>query len=194
MILLAFMSVAAVGEIVVEPDVMAAIFANAINEMPGAIYLGNISETYTVNDIESATLLINGTIAPLATSIINDYTEIEGDVLKIDFDMVPFVRGYIPLWDSTVQSFSVTGSYSDATEFLFEGEVIMLGHISGDANNDGIVNIFDISYLLAYFFLGGPAPRPAEAADVDGSGEINLADATYLVNFLYFDGPAPAAH
>jgi len=194
LILLALLPFTGLGEVVVEPDIMAAVYANSIYEMPGTIYLGNISETYSVYDIDVTALLINGNLVPLVTTVINDYTEIEGDVLKIDFDMVPFVGGYVPLWDSTLQIFSVTGVYGDATEFLFEGEVIMLGHRSGDANSDGIVNIFDISYLVAFLYLNGPAPRLVEAVDFDGNGSIELVDALYLMDYIYFDGPPPVGH
>jgi len=36
------------------------------------------------------------------------------------------------------------------------------GYIYGDANGDEIINIFDVIYLISYFYLGGLTPGPHE--------------------------------
>jgi len=61
----------------------------------------------------------------------------------------------------------------------------------GDASGDDIVNIFDITYLISYLYLEGPAPDPMELADVNNDGAINIFDITYLISYLYLDGPEP---
>jgi hypothetical protein len=182
------------ADVEIDPGTMYAFYENAVNEIFGTIYLGNIGGTYSVNDIDLATVRINSVIYPVSMSIIDDYPGISGDVLIIEMDMSVFVAGYVPLWDTTTQVFSISGQYTDAVGFSFDGGVTMIGHISGDANGDGIVNLFDITYMLAYIYLGGPAPRLLDAADVDGSGSVNIQDASYLVSFLYFDGPPPVEH
>jgi hypothetical protein len=63
--------------------------------------------------------------------------------------------------------------------------------ICGDANHDRTVNIFDITAIIEYLYLDGPAPDPLESADVNGDMVINIFDITYLVSFLYLDGPEP---
>jgi hypothetical protein len=60
--------------------------------------------------------------------------------------------------------------------------------ICGDVNNDGIINIFDISYIIAYLYVEGPPPAVPNTADVNNDGEINIFDATYLIAFLYQAG------
>jgi hypothetical protein len=77
---------------------------------------------------------------------------------------------------------------SDEQELTFE---ITASFICGDANGDLSLNIFDITYIITYLYLDGPAPDPENSADVDFSGNINIFDITYMITFLYMDGPAP---
>lgn len=59
----------------------------------------------------------------------------------------------------------------------------------GDANGDSLLNILDITYLIAFLYMGGPAPVLEIAADVNSNGEINILDVTHLISFLYNEGP-----
>jgi hypothetical protein len=65
----------------------------------------------------------------------------------------------------------------------------------GDANNNGNVNIQDITFLINYLYKGGPKPPCFAEGNSNGSGlpcpSINIQDVTYLIKFLYQSGPAP---
>ena len=61
----------------------------------------------------------------------------------------------------------------------------------GDANGDWQVNIFDITFIITYLYLDGPAPGQLIMGDVNGDCVINIFDITYLIAHLYLDGPAP---
>jgi hypothetical protein len=68
----------------------------------------------------------------------------------------------------------------------------------GDANHDAIVNIFDITYIIAYLYLDGPMPVCAgptpgsyPEADANADGILNIFDITYVIAYLYLEGPAP---
>ncbi len=61
----------------------------------------------------------------------------------------------------------------------------------GDVNIDGSVNIFDITYIIGYLYLAGPAPQELRLADVNNSGDINIFDITDLISFLYLGGAEP---
>jgi len=63
--------------------------------------------------------------------------------------------------------------------------------LCGDANGDELINIFDVTYLISYLYLGGPAPVPMMVGNVDGVGDINILDISYLISYLYLDGPEP---
>ncbi len=64
-------------------------------------------------------------------------------------------------------------------------------NLKGDVNNDGIVNVGDLTFLVNYLFKGGPKPPCLEEADVNGDGLVNVADLTFLVNYFFKGGPAP---
>ena len=65
--------------------------------------------------------------------------------------------------------------------------------ICGDVNNDGIVNVGDIVYLVSYLYKGGPAPIPMPCVgDVNNDDIVNVGDIVYLVSYLYKGGPAPS--
>ena len=55
--------------------------------------------------------------------------------------------------------------------------------ILGDVNNDGYVNIADVSALIDYL-LGGTEPINELGADVDEDGKISIADTSALIDML----------
>jgi parallel beta-helix repeat protein len=63
--------------------------------------------------------------------------------------------------------------------------------VRGDANGDGVINSADVSYLINYLFVSGPAPFPLVAGDANCDGNVNSADVAYLINYLFVSGPAP---
>ena len=63
--------------------------------------------------------------------------------------------------------------------------------VRGDANGDGVINSADVSHLINYLFIGGPAPQPQDAGDANHDGTINSADVGYLINYLFVGGQTP---
>jgi len=63
----------------------------------------------------------------------------------------------------------------------------------GNANDDATINIFDITYLISYLYLSGPAPVLYELCNGDPNNDCtcNIFDITYLISFLYLGGPLP---
>ncbi|MEP0827453.1 MAG: hypothetical protein HRF51_02930 [bacterium] len=65
-----------------------------------------------------------------------------------------------------------------------------INYTPGDVNNNGTINITDVSYLIAYVYKGGPRPQPYICVgDVNASGSVQILDVTYLTNYLYKNGP-----
>jgi hypothetical protein len=75
------------------------------------------------------------------------------------------------------------------SEFSHPFAVYITDYICGDVTGDAIVNIFDITYIIAYLYLSGPSPENISAADVNNDGMVNIFDITALIEFLYLDGP-----
>ena len=63
--------------------------------------------------------------------------------------------------------------------------------LRGDINHDGSIDITDLTYLVDYFFGGGPPPPCLEEADVNGDGSVDITDLTYLVDYMFGGGPGP---
>jgi hypothetical protein len=64
----------------------------------------------------------------------------------------------------------------------------------GEVNADGVIDVFDLTYLIAYIFSGGPPPLPvAEAGNVDGDPDstIDVFDLIYLIAYIFSGGPIP---
>ncbi|MEA2030089.1 MAG: FG-GAP-like repeat-containing protein, partial [candidate division Zixibacteria bacterium] len=180
---------------VVEPDIMYVFYANSIYPITFDIYVGNFSEGHTAEDVNGSSIMINSSIVPTATSVIPSYPGFNGEVLHIEATRGDFVESYGWPYDTTTQNYTVAGTFTKGTElctpFSAQGDFTLIGHTSGDLDNNGKVDIADITYLTAYLFAGGPAPQDEGAGDVNGSGGLNVSDITYLVSYLFLDGPKP---
>ena len=70
---------------------------------------------------------------------------------------------------------------------------ILLADQCGDLNNDDVVNLSDISYLIDYLFRTGATPDCgmtfADCEDVNGDDKINLLDVGLMINYIYREGP-----
>lgn len=62
---------------------------------------------------------------------------------------------------------------------------------NGDANDNGVINALDVTFLINYLYKHGAPPYPIEAGDANCNGVVNALDVTALINFLYKHGPAP---
>jgi hypothetical protein len=65
--------------------------------------------------------------------------------------------------------------------------------ICGDVNNDDIVNVGDVVYLITYLYRGGSPPDPVCKGDVNCDDIVNIGDVVYLITYLYRGGPAPTS-
>jgi len=71
------------------------------------------------------------------------------------------------------------------------------GNVNGDP--DEVLNMSDITYLVAYLFgiPAGPAPTCMQEANINGDpdGSINISDMTYVIEYMFGSptGPAPPA-
>ncbi|NMC44452.1 MAG: hypothetical protein GYA46_11090 [candidate division Zixibacteria bacterium] len=176
---------------ILTPSPQRAIDAYRIVPLIDTVIIGDL-EMYEVSEIAPGSIRINGAIQPSAVTILPEYPEFLGEVMQILFPAAPFIRGYEPMWDSTMQEFVVTGGEPNTAGALsIVGQAPFIGHRSGDANADGLVNIADVMFLVQYAFRAGATPRLIEAADANCDGKVNIGDAVYLAGFIFRGGPAP---
>ncbi|MGB2803709.1 MAG: M20/M25/M40 family metallo-hydrolase [Candidatus Zixiibacteriota bacterium] len=85
-----------------------------------------------------------------------------------------------------------TSYYVDFTKAAVAGIAILADpFILGDVNEDLIIDVGDVVYLINYLYKNGPAPDPVEAGDVNCDDIVNVGDVVYLVSYLYKGGPPP---
>ncbi|MCA8958972.1 MAG: DUF1028 domain-containing protein [Planctomycetes bacterium] len=63
----------------------------------------------------------------------------------------------------------------------------------GDCNEDGVENIADPIFELAYLFLAGATPTCRSACDLDDDGALGIVDAVYGLSAWLAGGPRPPA-
>lgn len=59
----------------------------------------------------------------------------------------------------------------------------------GDVNNDGNVNIADVTALIDYLLAGDASSVNLDAANVNGDSGVNIADVTALIDLLLSGNP-----
>jgi len=170
---------------IIDPDTLYSYQANIIDPYALHIYVGELGDGYTTADVDPTTFMINGTMTP-DSYILGPHPDFTGDVWDLTVDRHDFIMTYPDWYDWSVQAYTVTGEYTDLTAFLATGEFDARGHISGDINNNGIVNLLDIYYLIEYIYLDGPEPLPfISAGDYDNNEIVDLGDILAMVTDLY---------
>lgn len=61
--------------------------------------------------------------------------------------------------------------------------------LRGDANNDGHINISDVTVLIAKILGQDPPNFNFTGADTDGNGLINIADVGNIINIILYGDP-----
>lgn len=87
----------------------------------------------------------------------------------------------------TAVATDITGA-SDDEELGFE---IAGAYVCGDADGNGMINISDAVYLIAFIFSSGSAPDPLLSGDANCDGFVSISDAVYLIAYIFGGGPAP---
>jgi hypothetical protein len=116
-------------------------------------------------------------------------------MLGVGYDAATSTIYFHDTWDNNLHQTTWTGTYSGYNYELKAVTVINLApFICGDANNDGVIDVGDVVYLINYLFKSGPEPRPVQCAgDCNGDTIVDVGDVVYLINYLFKSGPAPIA-
>jgi parallel beta-helix repeat protein/predicted outer membrane repeat protein len=176
---------------VMEPEPVLPMYANAIPPMSALVYIGNFVDGYDVSDIDPSGLMLNGSMPAQSSMIVPSHPALHWEAMEISFSMRDFILGEGMLWGLTDHSFTVSGFFGDGAPFEIEGQVLMAGHIPGDVNSDGVLDIADIISFVDYAFQGGPPPPVMATADVVCDHSLDIADLIYLVMYMFQHGPPP---
>jgi hypothetical protein len=169
----------------IEPDLMQLPLQGAPFTEMATVRLGNLQDGYAAGDIDPASVLVNATIVPTTWEVLPSHPDFDGEVFQVTLPVEDFLITYGLLLDTTVQIHNASGEYNDQSSFSVDGTVTIVGHITGDMNDDGAVNIVDLTYFVDYLFRGGPPPLIMETADLNRDGNVNIADLTQIVDYLF---------
>ncbi len=110
------------------------------------------------------------------------------------YDCIEWIEDECMAWEEvpgppadTMVVDTILHPYLDTTLVrIWDGSIDIIScSAMGDANGDANVNIFDVTYLIAYLYLDGPAPPSWAHPDVNCDCVINIFDVTCLITYLY---------
>lgn len=181
--------------ITIEPSPMLAAEAHTVGDTSevvirmGGDFAGG---GHVVSEVDETSVLVNG-LTPDLVETLTSHPDFTGEVLQMTLKASDFLGTYPLFWDVDTVVYSVTGDWLVGGSFQQDGNLVVIGHTSGDPNFDQVINIFDATYLISYLYMGGPEPQPIlETGDADASGAVNLLDVTRIISFLYLNGPPPS--
>ncbi|MFH2054984.1 MAG: MXAN_6640 family putative metalloprotease, partial [bacterium] len=97
---------------------------------------------------------------------------------------------YVPYFEEVERVIvipAVTSNFGAATNFFYDLYIRPLG----DADGNHVLNIADVTYIIAYIFNGGANSYPAAAMDANCDRIVNVTDAIFLINYIFGSGQAP---
>jgi hypothetical protein len=58
-------------------------------------------------------------------------------------------------------------------------------------DNNGFINVIDLSLLIDFVFAGGSGPAIPGAAECNGVAGVNVLDIVHLIDYIFRGGVAP---
>lgn len=101
----------------------------------------------------------------------------------------------LPPDSALLESFIIFGV--DTTQHLMNASwwkpmLSYAGLYRGDCNQDRLLDVSDVVYMINYLYKSGTAPLPLpDQGDVNHDGVMDVSDIVYLLNYLFKSGPAP---
>ncbi len=107
------------------------------------------------------------------------------DSICLQWELIPGTTG-----DSCTYDTVLIATLDSTWVEIYHGS--LTAYTCGDVNGDLAVNIFDITDVISYLYLGAePYIYLPWIGDVNGDGVINIFDITYLISYCYQDGNDP---
>lgn len=174
-----------------EPDPLHVLMGQVIEPITGWLWIGYDAARPRGKEINYGSLQLDGVAAIDSVVLVPGHPGFNGEVAKLFFNASEFVESLGAIYDTTLVQYLVTGEYVDASPLTHTGQVWFIGKLTGDFNLDGIVDIADLTLLVAYMFARAAMPPDIENMDITGDCKCNVIDITYFVCYLYDSGPPP---
>jgi len=118
----------------------------------------------------------------------------QGDLVKLYFTLPPNAEfgqevaleldGYSASYLPTING-NLFGEVHVHNEISTVNGRVTVDLISGDVNDDDVLNLLDILFLVSYLYNNGPDPVPFESGDYNVDEAVNLLDVLNLIEDIY---------
>lgn len=103
-----------------------------------------------------------------------------GEILRLNVYNNSLVKG---VYDLGISDIYIASSKLETQQLMSSAsEINVVDHISGDVNNDGLINITDAIGIVNHILQQTPSVFVEGAADVNQDGIINVTDAISVIN------------
>ncbi len=149
------------------------------------IYMGNIEQEIDVSSINQSSIIVNSSTVPSSVEILSSFPNYDGKVLKLEVPLRNLFEKYSPVWNTITAVYSIAAATAGERSVRALGSFTLTGHLRGDVNQDGAVNVADLTILVDFLFRSGELPEPLEVSDVNNDGSVNILDLTKLVDYIF---------
>ena len=177
---------ATLSEASIQPDTLFSIQAYAYPALDIDIIIGNFGGGFDATNVNLASLVVNDLISPLSCNVLSSYPGFDGNVISLSLNGTDFINSYPVWWNWGTELFNVSGFLNNGNLLTADAGFVSRGHTRGDVNEDGILNLLDIIYLLNNIYNEGPDPIPIpDIGDLNKDAEINMMDVLILIQRIY---------
>ena len=147
-------------------------------------YIESSNSNYLPSGAFAIPVVAQGKTITLAASSLNGESNGDGTLATITFEVVAVKASTVTLSDVLLTN-SAGESFTPQTE---NAEITKPTHLPEDVNEDGVVNIVDLTLVASNLDQTG-----ANAADVNGDGVVNIVDLTLVAAAFGNTAAAPLA-
>ncbi|MEA1981216.1 MAG: dockerin type I repeat-containing protein [candidate division Zixibacteria bacterium] len=167
------------------PKIIELFELNTVEETDHTIYIKlGYSQRMHGSDIDWNSVKINGRKNYDSLSVSDWVMGFTGEAGIFYYDIQEFIEPLQPIFDTVTTYITVSGITENGTAFIKETPLTLIGHMSGDINNDNNVDILDLTMMIDYLFQGYRIQN-IQVADVNHDGMINIVDLTTMINKIF---------